>query len=95
MDIETDNDSQKAYFENDTTLLAIASAIGKKGKKGRPKKQKSPNKAQYTSTHSHTSSQGNNIELVNTRSKTGKKSQNNNIVSHEVHILEHQRNWKH
>jgi len=77
---ETNNDSQMANSENITPFPANALYTSRKGKRGRPKKQKSPNKALNDSDYRHTSSQGTNKDSVNTKSKTGSQTPNNNIV---------------
>jgi len=79
VDIEPEIDSQQPSLEQLSQLLATA--YGKKGKRGRPKKQKSPNKEGDTPAQSQDNSKVFISELIHTRSKTGSQTHKHNIVS--------------
>jgi len=72
---ETDNDTQHANFADVVKHLATPFDTGKKGKRGRPKKQKSPNNKPGKS---HPASPSHGTDYVLTRSKSSTHSHNNN-----------------
>jgi len=69
-DPETDNESHN--WADATKFLVTTPDPGKKGKRGRPKKQQSPNNTEGTSVKTKSASQDFPVDVVNTRSKAGR-----------------------